>query len=59
MNKYEIKVTEKHTDIVHVEAETLEEAHRKAIEESECRLECVYDCVAFSTVKIEQPKERG
>jgi hypothetical protein len=44
MNKYRIKVTEKHTDHVWVDAENGDEALEKAIEIAQCEFECLYDC---------------
>jgi hypothetical protein len=44
MNKYRVKVTEKHSDFVHVEADSEEEAKEKAIELAQCEFECLYDC---------------
>jgi hypothetical protein len=41
--KYRVKVTEKHTDHVWVEADNEIEACDKAIPLAECEFECVYD----------------
>ena len=42
--KYRVKVTEKHSDYVWVDANTQEEAKHKAIELAVCEFECFYDC---------------
>ena len=44
MKKYRVKVTEKHSDYVWVEAESEKEALDKAPGLAECEFECVYDC---------------
>lgn len=44
MKTYRVKVTEIHSDYVEVEAEDEEEAKKKAIDESDCQFEFIYDC---------------
>lgn len=41
---YRVKVTEKHSDYVWVDAESAEEAKRIAPEHAQCEFECLYDC---------------
>jgi hypothetical protein len=41
--RYRVKVTEKHSDHVWVEAESESEAEDKAVEFAECQFESVYD----------------
>jgi len=41
--RYKVKVTEKHSAIVLVDAESAEEAKGKAVEEANCEFESVYD----------------
>lgn len=43
-NRYRVKVTEKHSDYVWVDAESEEEAMRLAPKYAHCEFECVYDC---------------
>lgn len=49
MPRYRVKVTEKHSDYVWVDAESPEEAKAKAPEVSDCQFECLYDCEIFGT----------
>jgi hypothetical protein len=42
--EYRVKVTEKHSDYVWVEADSEEEALSKAPEHAQCEFECLYDC---------------
>ena len=44
MKKYRVKVTEKHSDYVWVEAESASEAEDLAPQEAECQYESLYDC---------------
>jgi hypothetical protein len=44
--RYKVKVTEKHSDYVWVEAETKSEAEDLAVEVAECVFECAYDSEA-------------
>jgi hypothetical protein len=44
MKHYRVKVTERHSDIVWVEASSRAEALSMAPAEAECEFECVYDC---------------
>lgn len=44
MKQYRIKVTEQHSDIVWVDANSKAEAKELAIAEAECEYECLYDC---------------
>lgn len=57
--QYRVKVTEKHSDYVWVEADSAEEAKRLAPEEAQCEFECLYDCEVVgaetSNVQIEAP----
>ncbi len=46
MKKYRVKVTEKHSDYVWVEAESAAEAEDKAVEFAECEFECTYSSEA-------------
>ena len=46
MMKYRVKVTEKHSDYVWVEAESASEAEDKAVEFAECQFECTYSSEA-------------
>ncbi len=42
--KYRVKVIEKHSDYVWVEADSEDEALNKAPEDAQCEFECLYDC---------------
>ena len=42
--EYRVKVTEKHSDIVTVIADSAEEARDKAMSEADCHFELTYDC---------------
>ena len=44
--KYRVKVTEKHSDYVWVEADSASEAEDKAVSDAECQFECVYSSEA-------------
>ena len=44
MGLYCVKVTEKHSDIVWVEADSSEEAKNLAPQEADCQFESLYDC---------------
>ncbi len=44
MKTYRVKVTEKHSDYVWVEAESEEEAMNMAPQHAECEFECLYNC---------------
>lgn len=44
MKTYRVKVTEKHSDYVWVDAEDEEQAKIKAVELAECEYESLYDC---------------
>ena len=46
--RYRVKVIEKHSDYVWVDADSAEEAKNIAIKEAECEFECVYDCEIIS-----------
>lgn len=48
MKKYRVKVTEKHSDYVWVDAHSSDEAERLAIQDAECEFECIYDCEIVS-----------
>ena len=48
MTTYRVKVTEKHSDFVWVEAKTKEEACEKAPGFAHCEYECLYDCEVVS-----------
>ena len=54
MNSYKVKVIEKHSDYVWVKADTEEEAKDKAMMESECEFEFVYDC---EIITVEQSND--
>ena len=54
MKIYRVKVTEKHSDFVSVEAESKEQAEQKAIDIAECKFECVYDCEVVSSEEISE-----
>lgn len=41
---YRVKVTEKHSDFVWVEADSPREAKEKAPDIASCDFECLYDC---------------
>ncbi len=43
MKTYRVKVTEKHSDVVTVQANSREEAVDIAVSEAACTFECVYD----------------
>lgn len=58
MKKYMVKVTEKHTDIVLVDAESRDEAKKKAVELSECDFDCVYDSEIIREEEIEDCDKR-
>jgi len=47
--KYRVKVTEKHSDIVVVGAESEEEARDKAMEVCDCSFELTYDSQVLGT----------
>ena len=42
--KYRVKVTEKHSDYVWVDANSREDAKRLAMFEANCEFECIYSC---------------
>ena len=42
--KYRVKVTEKHSDYVWVDADSAEEAKELAPKYAQCEFECLYDC---------------
>lgn len=44
--KHRVKVTEKHSDYVWVEADSPSEAEDKAVEIADCEYECVYSSEA-------------
>ena len=44
MPRYRVKVTEKHSDYVWVDADTPEEAKALAPQHEECEFESLYDC---------------
>jgi hypothetical protein len=44
--KYRVKVVEKHSDYVWVEADSAKEAEDKAVEHSECEYELLYSSEA-------------
>ncbi len=44
--KHRVKVTEKHSDYVWVEADSKSEAEDKAVEFAQCQFECVYSSEA-------------
>lgn len=48
MKKYRLKVIEKHSDIVTVRANTIEEARDLAIYEADPYFECLYDIEVLS-----------
>ena len=52
MKEYKIKVTEKHSDIVHIKAESREAALDIAHSESECEYELLYDCEVLDETEI-------
>ena len=47
--QYRVKVTEKHSDYVWIEASSEEEAKRLAPEYAQCEFECLYDCEVVGT----------
>jgi len=47
--KYRVKVTEKHSDYVWIEAKSAEEAKQLAPIEAQCEFECLYDCEVVGT----------
>lgn len=51
MNKYLVKVTEKHSAEIWVEAETQREAEKKAIDEVETEFELLYDVETLTTLE--------
>lgn len=51
--KYRVKVTEKHSDYVWVEAESQSEAEEKAPEFAECEFECTYSSEATGETEAE------
>ena len=50
--EYRIKVTEKHSDIVTIVADSKEEAKDKAMAEADCQFELTYDCEIISENEI-------
>lgn len=48
MATYRVKVTEKHSDFVWVEADSAEEAKDKAPAHAQCEFEVLYDCEIVS-----------
>jgi len=52
MKRYRVKVTEKYSDYVWVDAESAEEAKRLAPVESQCEFECLYDCEVVCTEEL-------
>ena len=54
MKKYRVKVTEKHSDYVWVEASSREEAKKAAVYESKCEYECVFDSEIVGEYEIDE-----
>ena len=54
MMKYRVKVTEKHSDYVWVEAESAAEAEDKAVEFAECEFECIYSSDATGETEVNE-----
>lgn len=57
MKKYRVKVTEKHTDYVWVDASSRGEAERLAPEFAECEYEILYDCEIIEEEGVEVTNE--
>lgn len=55
--KYRVKVTEKHSDYVWVEADSREEAREAAVGESNCEFECVFDSEIVGELDIDEVAE--
>lgn len=51
MALYRVKVTEKHSDVVLVEADSAEEAKNIAPQEADCQFESLYDCEVLEKCK--------
>jgi hypothetical protein len=51
--KYRVKVTEKHSDYVWVEADSPAEAKELAPAYAACEFECLYDCEIVTITKYE------
>lgn len=56
MKQYRVKVTEKHSDVVWVDANTRSEALSMAPAIAECEFECVYDCEILEESKLPAEK---
>ena len=52
MKRYRVKVTEKHSDYVWVEAKSPELAMNYAVQSAECEFESLYDCEVVSVEEI-------
>ena len=57
MKRYRVKVTEKHSDFVWVEANSNSEAEALAHEYAECSYELLYDAEVVSEEDIEDAKQ--
>ena len=57
--EYRVKVTEKHSDIVTVIADSAEEARDKAVSEADCQFDSVYDCEIISETETTTKGEEG
>lgn len=57
MKRYRVKVTELHTDIVWVEADSDEEAKDLAVGESNCTFDCSYDCEILVSLEEDEDYE--
>jgi hypothetical protein len=51
--KYRVKVTEKHSDYVWIEAGSATEAKELAPAYSACEFECLYDCEIVTSTRDE------
>ena len=54
MKKYRVKVTERYSDYVWIEAESREEAKKAAVYESNCEFECVLDSEIVGECDIQE-----
>jgi len=58
MKRYQVKVIEKHTDIVFVDAESRLEAMNNAPAKAECEFACLYDCEIIGEEEIKDCDQR-
>ena len=57
MKRYRVKVTEKHSDYVWVEAESSSEAKDLAPSYADCKYESLYDCEVVEEEGLDNAKE--